>query len=180
MIRKVLIDIDGVLRNYMGYVYELYKREYPEHTVKSVESWSMAEYFPIGEEIYEFIFELHAEEITAKAEPFEGAIESLRGHLNEFDIAIVSAQNEKGIYGTLEWLAKHKVPVREYHFCFEKENIDGDALLDDAPHNLEAFAGTGRLAVARKQPWNRGWEGPKVNSVEEFFKYVKDYNAGLK
>ena len=180
MIRKVLIDIDGVLRNYMGYVYRLYRREYPDHEIKPVQSWSMAEYFPIGEDIYDFIFNIHAEEITANAEPFEGAIESIRKHINEFDIAIVSAQNEKGIFGTLEWLAKHKVPVREYHFCFEKEKIPGDALLDDAPHNLEAFAATNRLAVARKQPWNQVWQGPKVDSVEDFFEYVKSYNAGLK
>lgn len=176
MIRKVLIDIDGVLRDYMGYVYRLYKEHYPDHNFKKVKTWSMAEYFPIGDEIYKFVFDDHAEKITANAEPFPGAIEAIRENMEEFDIAIVSAQNEKGMLGTMHWLASHKVPVKEYHFTFDKEKIDGDVLLDDGPHNLEAFADTGRLAVACKQPWNDVWTGPKVENVKEFFIYIKELN----
>jgi len=176
MIRKVLIDVDGVIRDYMGYVYQLYSKHFPDHKIESVKTWSMAEYFPIGEDIYDFVFNRHAEEITANAEPFLGAIESIRAHMDEFDIAIVSAQNEKGTHGTLAWMAKHKVPVREYHFTFEKDKIPGDILLDDAPHNLDAFLATGRPAVAIKQPWNDGWKGDKVDNVAGFFDYVKRLN----
>lgn len=176
MIRKVLVDIDGVLRDYMGYVYYLYQKKYPEHNFSKVKTWSMAEYFPIGEDIYTFVFDLHAEEITANAKPIPGAIEALKENMEKFDIALVSAQNEKGMIGTLQWLAKHRVPIREYHFCFDKEKVEGDALLDDGPHNLEAFSETGRLAIARKQPWNDGWKGPKVDSVSDFFQYILKIN----
>jgi 5'-nucleotidase len=180
MIKKILLDIDGVLRDYMGYVYQLYAKHYPTHKVTPVSKWNMEEFFPLGKDIYRFVFEEHVEEITANALPIPGELEVLQKYIDRYEFALVSAQNEKGVYGTLEWLSRHRVLVREFHFTFAKETIAGDVLLDDAPHNLEAFAASGRMAVARAQPWNDDWQGHKAQTLEDFFELIETTNNNHK
>ena len=171
---RVLIDLDGVTRDFIGSLVEAYKKEFPRHQVKQVNSRHLENFFPIKEEIYKFMGAGYIEEIMENAAPFSGAIEALNRWASEFEIVIVTAQPEASRSSTFTWIGKHKIPTNEVHISYYKSEIDGIALLDDFVDNLEDFAATGRLAVCLDQPWNQRWKGPRVHSIEEFFEYVKD------
>ncbi len=172
---RVIIDVDGVLRDFVASLKEIYRREFPEHEIKPVTSHNLEEFFPIGKEIYEFMDNLHAWEILENAPAYPGAVEALQRWENDFEIVIATAQPPEGRAPTLAWLAKHRVPTNEIHITFDKQKIDGVALLDDFIDNLEKFEATGRLAVCLEQPWNQKWTGLRVSSVDEFFSLISDY-----
>ena len=172
---RVIIDVDGVLRDFISSLKEVYNREFPEHRIKPITSHQLEDFFPIGMDIYEFMDKAHAWEILENAPPYPGAVEALQKWESDFEIVIATAQPSQGRHPTLAWLAKHKVPTNEIHITFDKHTIDGVALLDDFVDNLEKFQATGRLAVCLDQPWNRQWTGPRVSTVEDFFCLVSDH-----
>ncbi|MCB0260034.1 MAG: hypothetical protein KDI38_03140 [Calditrichaeota bacterium] len=173
--KTVLIDVDGVLRDFIGSLSAVYRREYPGHVIKPVDSRKLEDFYPIGRGIYEFMDNTFAREILEDAPVFPGAVEVLHRWEDTFDIVIATAQPPEGRYPTLSWLGKHRVPANCIHFTYHKHLLEGFALLDDFTDNLENFAASGRLAVCFDQPWNRRWKGPRVNTVEEFFQVVMDH-----
>ena len=59
---RLLIDVDGVLRDFIGGLASIYQREYPDHKIKPVVSRDLHDNFPIGQEIYRFMDETDPEE----------------------------------------------------------------------------------------------------------------------
>lgn len=171
---RVLLDLDGVIRNFVKGVEDVYKREYPDHVIKEVVSRELHNYFPIGEGINEFIKDKFSDEILLNAPAYPGAIGAIAKWEDQFEIVIVTAQPPEWRYSTYSWIGKHHLPVNEVKIIFDKHTVDGFALLDDFQDNLELFAQTGRLAVCMDQPWNRDWKGPRVKTVDEFFQLVQN------
>lgn len=169
---RVLIDLDGVVRDFIGSLITVYKRTYPSHTILPVNSRRLEDFFPIKSEIYRFMESGYIEEIIENAPPYPGAIQAMQRWQNEFEIIVVSAQPELSKYSTYIWVGKHQIPTNEVHITYNKSEIDGIALLDDFVDNLVEFAATNRLAVCLDQPWNQKWKGERVKLVEDFFKIV--------
>lgn len=170
---RVLIDLDGVIRDFIEGLKIVYGREYPDHVIKDVLSRDLHEFFPIGKDIYEFLKQKHGEEILLKAPPYPGAIEALRKWEDVFDIVIVTAQPPEWRFATYSWIGNYSVPTNEIKIIYEKHTVPGYALLDDFTENLESFVQTNRLAVCMDQPWNKKWQGPRVKTVEEFFQLIE-------
>ncbi len=170
---RVLIDLDGVVRDFVGSLIRVYKRRYPDHEVLPVTSRALEEFFPIREGIYRFMDSEYIEDIMVNAEPYPGAIEALYRWEAVFEIVVVTAQPPNWRAANYIWIGKHRIPTNEVHICFNKSRIDGVALLDDFVDNLEEFAATGRLAVCLDRPWNQEWKGERVKTVEEFFRLVQ-------
>ncbi len=169
---RVLVDLDGVVRDFVTGLKTVYQRHFPGHTVQTITSRNLEAFFPIGEKIYRFMDETHADEILTSAPPYPGALEALTRWEQRFHIVVVTAQPPRGRAPTYLWLGKHRVPTSEVHVRADKEAVPGFALLDDFDDNLERFARTGRLAVCLDQPWNQNWKGPRVHSVDAFFRLV--------
>lgn len=172
---RVIIDVDGVLRDFIGSLVRVYRREYPGHQVAAVDSRKLEDFFPIGEKIYPFMDEMFAREILEEAPAYPGAIEALRRWEKEFEIIIATTQPLAGRGPTLVWLGRHDIPSNTIYITSEKYRLAGLALLDDFVDNLEKFAATGRLAVCMDRPWNKHWKGPRVHTVDEFFGYLTEY-----
>jgi len=172
---RVLLDLDGVIRDFVTGVKNAYQKEYPDHRIKEITSRKLDTFFPIGERIYEFIDREHLEEILIHAPAYSGAIEAMYKWENDFQSVLVTAQPRDWRYPTYIWIGKHRVPVNEVIITFKKYQVPGIALLDDFTENLEAFRRTDRLAVCMDQPWNRNWDGPRVKTVDEFYQLVLDY-----
>lgn len=175
---RVLIDLDGVVRDFVGSLIRVYKKVYPEHDILPVQSRELEKYFPIGEKVYQFMAPGYIEDIMEGAEPYPGAVEALNRWENDFEIVVVTAQPAITRASTYLWIGKHRIPTNEVHISYYKYEIDGIALLDDFVDNLEEFAATGRLAVCLDQPWNQHWKGPRVKSVDEFFRLVLEHLYG--
>ncbi len=168
---RVLLDLDGVIRNFVDGLIQIYRQVYPDHEIDFIGSRNLEDFFPIGMEIYSFIDE-HREEILVGAPEYAGAIEAMHRWSDQFEPVIVTAQPRDWKYYTFIWLGEHRVPTNEIHICFQKHRIDGVAILEDFVDNLEAFRATGRLAVCIDRPWNQSWDGPRVHSVDAFFELV--------
>src|SRR3989338_6545109 len=74
---KIGIDIDDVIRDFVGKLKEIYFREYPSHKLIKEDVWNMSLWFPIEKEIYKFAFETYAKEIYIQARTYENALEFL-------------------------------------------------------------------------------------------------------
>jgi 5'(3')-deoxyribonucleotidase len=172
---RVLVDLDGVVRDFVGSLIRVYNRVHPDHKVRPVNSRRLEEFFPLGEGIYRFMEPGYIEEIMEEARPYPDALDALRRWKDDFDIVIVSAQPEISKASTYIWIGKHDIPTNEVHISYNKHFIDGFALLDDFTDNLHDFAETGRLAVCLDQPWNQDWPGPRVKTVDDFFRLVQSH-----
>ncbi len=73
--------------------------------------------------------------------------------LNEkYEVFIVSSAMEfpNSLPEKLEWLAEHFsfLHWKQFVFCGSKKIVHGDYMIDDLPHNLEAFNGEKLLFTA--------------------------------
>jgi 5'(3')-deoxyribonucleotidase len=170
---RVLIDLDGVVRDFVTSLVNVYQREHPDHIVKPVISRKLEDFFPLGENIYKFLEDGFIREVMEEAPAYPGALDALHKWQNDFDIVIVTAQPAAIKASTYIWIGKNNLATSEVHITYNKADIDGIALLDDFPENLQEFSDTGRLAVCLDQPWNQQYEGIRVKTVDEFFRYVK-------
>jgi hypothetical protein len=172
---RVLIDLDGVVRDFVGSLIRVYNRVHPEHQVQPVNSRQLEDFFPIGPAIYRFMEPGFAEEIIQDARPYPGALEALNHWKNEYEIVVVTSQPDVIKASTYIWIGKHDLPTNEVHITYQKSKVAGLALLDDFTDNLQEFADSGRLAVCLDQPWNQQWQGLRVKSVDEFFQVIQRY-----
>ncbi|MEQ8437637.1 MAG: hypothetical protein RIB65_09085 [Ilumatobacter fluminis] len=67
--------------------------------------------------------------------------------------------HEKAIADTAAWLDINKIPYRDLCFLGAKPQVEADAYIDDAPHNIEQLRAAGNTVITFEQPYNRGLEG---------------------
>ena len=73
----------------------------------------------------------------------------------------------------------HKIPYRDLCFLGAKPQVEADAYIDDAPHNIEQLRAAGNTVIAFGQPYNRGIDGePRAESWAEVESIVTDLVAG--
>ena len=79
--------------------------------------------------------------------------------------------HEKAIADTAAWLDINKIPYPDLCFLGAKPQVEADAYIDDAPHNIEQLRAAGNTVITFEQPYNRDLDGdPRAQSwadVEE-------------
>ena len=63
--------------------------------------------------------------------------------------------HEKAIADTAAWLDANKIPYRDLCFLGAKPQVEADAYIDDAPHNIQQLRAAGNTVIAFEQPYNR-------------------------
>ncbi len=171
----MLLDVDEVLRDFVGQLQRVYRSEFPEHVVKPITAWDLAQFFPIGKGIYPFAFEEHPQEIFGPVAPaYPGASEfvdelKLRG----FRVQLATSQpNHATRIATLNWLDAHDIHFDALTFTSHKPDAHGQILVDDSMANLEDAALHGIRAIAFDKPWNQEWRGERAVSYEEVLSLV--------
>jgi 5'(3')-deoxyribonucleotidase len=61
----------------------------------------------------------------------------------------------KVIADTAAWLDIHRIPYRDLCFLGAKPQVEADAYIDDAPHNIVQLRAAGNTVIAFDQPYNR-------------------------
>lgn len=170
---KIGIDIDGVLRDFVASVNKVYFREYPTHELLRDNCYDLAQWFPIGNKIHDFIFRDHAKEIYTGALPYQNAL-GFMNKLKKHEVTLVSSQPNGNVEKyTILWLMKYKVPHNKLMFTRDKSDFHGDFLLDDAQHNLERISQCNNsIPVCFDRTWNRDWKGQRIKKYHQFLQML--------
>jgi 5'-nucleotidase len=78
---------------------------------------------------------------------------------------------------TVEWLDANSIPYRDLCFLGDKPQVEADAYVDDAPHNVVSLRGTGAPVLVFSQPYNTALEGPRAAGWAEVEGWVLDVMA---
>jgi 5'-nucleotidase len=76
---------------------------------------------------------------------------------------------------TVEWLDLRSIPYRDICFLGRKPEVQADAYVEDAPHNVAALRERGNTVIVFDQPYNRDLPGPRASTWAE----VEAIVAGL-
>lgn len=90
----------------------------------------------------------------------------------------VNWAHERAVGDTAAWLDEHKIPYRDLCFLGAKPEVQADAYIDDAPHNIIALRELGNTVIVFDQPYNRDiTEGPRAANWNEVESIVAELAA---
>jgi 5'(3')-deoxyribonucleotidase len=85
--------------------------------------------------------------------------------------------HNKAIGDTAAWLDIHRIPYRDICFLGAKPEVEADAYIDDAPHNIKQLREHGNTVIIFEQPYNRGLDGLRAREWAEVESIVSDLVA---
>jgi 5'-nucleotidase len=155
MRKKIGIDLDTTLNNLEEVWLERYNKDYNDNlTPEDMIDWDVTKYVKpeCGTKMFQYLWEPgffrnlsikpHAREVCE--------------FLNQYyDLYIVTACHPKAVLDKWEWVQEH-LPFMDYrHFIplTDKSLIQMDYLIDDGPHNIEAFKNG--VPIVIDMPYNR-------------------------
>lgn len=182
------VDLDGVVADHTGRFREIVaeRRGVDPETLPLERSWDFHEWgFEPGE--YERLHKLAVTEydMILTMPVIDGAADAL-WRLSDAGIWIriithrlyVNWAHERAVGDTAAWLDRHKIPYRDLCFLGAKPEVQADAYIDDAPHNIEALRELGNTVIVFDQPYNRYiTEGPRATNWEEVESIVVELAA---
>jgi 5'(3')-deoxyribonucleotidase len=176
---RLAIDIDGVLRDFVGQVNSVFDVCYPNGWRKPITKYEMDEFYSIGKEIYDMAFNKQSSSVYVLAPVYRGAKMMLHDLQTDGHTIIIatSQPNREVLRHTVAWLNVNEIPYDEFYCSLNlggKENIEADVLLDDYAKHLRAFPGN---SVCFNQPWNKEWQWDRVYTHEEFVDWVRKADA---
>lgn len=176
------IDMDGVVVDTRTVWKEHFDAHAEEHG--HVSAYESAPYWGYSADLCARCLEdcIASPEILSKTPLMEGAKEALAELSGLADLYLVSHRDPALRLAASMLLGEHGVlqHFRECHWISERaskralcERLALDALVDDAPHNLEELAGSAVVPVAYDHPYNRHLPGIRVHVWEELVELVR-------
>jgi len=185
--KRIGIDVDEVLRQFIKPLIELYKKYYPNkwyHSFEEINTYDLSNHFEIKQEIYNFFNEQVPKEIFLSAPPYPGASEFTKEiHKRGYTVCIVTRQIRYNEIYTIEWLNKNDIYFDEVHFVKNKGYVITDMFFDDSAENLHKILKANTLhcsyytiPVIFDRPWNtannntvwyKKWEGYRAKDFNE-------------
>ena len=171
MKKKLVIDIDDVLRELTEAFISVYKKYYDKTsliTIKNITDFDFLRFFKkISFLSKEEFFKKHAEELFLYSKCNSEAISFLEYAKDKYDIIIASNQLKGLEYLSCKWLNNNNILYNSLMFTKDKKNL-GDILIDDNLINLKEF---NKQAICFDRPWNKKFNGNRIYSLLEFKKY---------
>lgn len=95
------------------------------------------------------------------------------------DIVIVTHRPRQARQDTLDWLAFHRIPIKEIHLLENMEpkwEVDLDCLLDDKFDNVQDFyANTDKTGLLWSRAWNEMYYWPeRMSTWQEVLNWVQE------
>lgn len=189
----VFIDIDGVLRDFVVMMKEVFYEDFPgEHVIRE-DLYDLKQWTSIGERMFPWVTDgKSAEKIFSQAPEHEDSLQAFLGWLERMDggfprFTIVTHQRGDRIKWTREWLDQRgilgrlpvfytidKVAVMQAVIKEVSQNTGVEVLpgecviLDDNPGELKGAIEAGIKAVCIDQSWNQEWAGERIMNLGEF------------
>jgi uncharacterized HAD superfamily protein len=159
---RLAIDIDSTLHPYWDQLAEVAHRRFSvELPYETQFTWAIDKLQP--DQLKACVDETHSAERVLAAEPYPGAVETIRQwHAEGHFIHITSHRAADTHPHTSEWLANIGLPHDELYCSYDKiarcVEIGIDVLIDDAPATLTQARKAGIIAATLEHPWNRDLE----------------------
>lgn len=181
---KIAIDIDGVLRDFVGAVHQLMihiGRWDIKEPAPVIDRWEMQDYYKMDRgQFYDLLFRSqYTCQLFASALPYVGAKAFIDRLCDQHQVGLVTSQCYEGAKGTLRWLYCNDIIRPSVHFVFfdrgdfDKTQFGYEILLDDKPSNVQQFLEKGLVGLLYDQPWNRDADMPRVMSYQDFLEIIK-------
>ncbi len=75
---------------------------------------------------------------------------------------------------TVAWLDTAGIPYRDLCFLGQKPQVEADAYIDDAPHNIESLRAEGNDVIVFDQPYNRNVPGRRARTWDDVERHVRE------
>jgi len=153
--KKILVDVDGVLADFTGIVLGLVgEMTGKTFTAADVKTWEIFESLQVEPDVRERVYRvMRASGGCSRIVPYEGAAEGLGLLRQVADVVFVTSPFKDAPSWTWEreqWLEKHfGVDRRLVIHARDKSHVCGDGILDDNPEHLGMWgkAWPGRLRM---------------------------------
>ena len=170
--KRLLLDVDGVIVDFIGTYLELvHEVTGCPYSRSEITKWSCEESLGLSEEVAAEVNQLLcAPGVVLGMEPYPGAVEAVKRLSQRFEIYFVTSHFKDSptwAHDRETWLRGYfgdelgRCVVHTHH----KGLISGDALLDDKPsHVLDWFLTQNGLAMLWDQPYNNGLDHDHMDS----------------
>ena len=173
---RIGIDVDGVLRDFIGNLTNHIKENHPEHAdkISTPHSWVWNDWLPFwtDDETEKYVFEDNFIDLFGiDCPPIQSSVEDWpklkrwaedEGH----ELVLVSAQREQTKELTDLWLEHYGFDFKEKHYTHQKWSVDVDVLVDDSPKKLGMFkkkSVNNGSPIVFKQSWNTKSQKSKMS-----------------
>jgi uncharacterized HAD superfamily protein len=162
-VARIAIDIDSTLHHYWDLFRTIVRERFDVDLVYEEQTGWGIERLP-QEHVRAAVSETHSDENIAAAEPYPGAVETVRQwHERGHWIHITSHRAESCAPATARWLEDVGIPFDDLHCSWDKVTrcveLGIDVLVDDSPINLQRARAEGILGATIAHPWNRELDG---------------------
>lgn len=160
---RILLDCDGVMSDFIAHVlHEVNAELRTDHTHDDIDKWEMYEALAVPTETRAKVDQIvMSPGFCAGLPEIEGAREgvpALRAAGHKLYCVTAPFIGHNWMPERVQWLRRHMGFDRKHVvFCYDKELIFGDVLVDDKIDNLLAWqaAWPNGRATLFEQPWNR-------------------------
>jgi 5'(3')-deoxyribonucleotidase len=158
-LEKIVLDVDNVLADsisswcrkaseYLGYAVS--KVDIKSHKIVGSVPMSPGLIFRLQDEVW-----IHWKQLRPTEQGLPEKVTALRNH--GFKIYIATARPKRSVIFVRKWLDHLRLPYDDFFALGpyrDKADIPSDALVDDAPEQVERFVRDGRIGFLYSQPWN--------------------------
>jgi uncharacterized protein len=155
---RIALDIDSTLHHY----WELLERIALERfgvrlPYETQTDWGIT--VLEREQLVQCVRETHTEDNILAAEPYPGAVETVRDwHEQGHWIHVTSHRHTDAELATARWLERIGMPFDDLHCSWDKVTrgveLEIDVLVDDSPVNIARAREEGIVAATLVHPWN--------------------------
>jgi phosphoglycolate phosphatase-like HAD superfamily hydrolase len=162
------LDLDGTCADFYGRMREIAAiwtgrplDDLPEEPEWSMGSWG------IGNDDYERFhrYAVTEHQLFESMQPLPGSPEVL-ARLSDEGVRvriithrlILSSLHEITVLQTVRWLDRHRIPYWDLCFMREKDDVNADLYVEDAPYNVERLAARGCEVLVMANATNEGLE----------------------
>jgi hypothetical protein len=162
-VARIALDIDSTLHHYWELLRSIVNERYGiDLEYEAQTDWGITR-LP-QEHLRAAVMETHSDENIASAEPYPGAVETVRAwHEEGHWIHVTSHRAESCAPATARWLEQVGIPFDDLHCSYDKVSrcveLGIDVLVDDSPVNLERARAERILGATIIHPWNVELEG---------------------
>ena len=156
---RIAIDIDSTLHHYWDQLSDAAQRRFGiALPYEDQVTWGITLLRP--EQVRACVEETHSEARVLAAEPYPGAVETVRAwHEAGHFVHVTSQRDIASREVTAQWLDRIGLPYDELYCGGDKvarcAEIGIDVLIDDSPENLERAVEAGITPATLLHPWNR-------------------------